>query len=300
MTKGATLSYLASDHLGGTSLVMDTSGNATSRMRYHPYGQVWTQSAAPATDKLFTGHTRLGARSGMYYAGARFYSADLGRFMSADPMGPTPGLPASLNSYAYAMNNPLAYTDPTGECIPDITCGGLWKKNKIDPRPKPGVTPHIVPIIPMLTLDEIVGPAGKAKAASKIIMASGAFCALYGDDAFGAFGGTMFSDGGDLDEALEQARREGIEAINEEPELLEGASPADIEWHIPEGWIVEPTRTGGGIFYRDPEKHGDGIRVMPGYPGNPDPVKQGPYARVTHNGHRSPPIPLQGNPTLTR
>jgi len=79
MNKGGTLSYLANDHLGGTSLVMDASGNPISRMRYHPYGQVWTQSAAPTTDKLFTGHTRLGVRSGFYYAGARFYSADLGR-----------------------------------------------------------------------------------------------------------------------------------------------------------------------------------------------------------------------------
>ena len=34
----------------------------------------------PATDRLFTGHQQMGAKSGIYYANARFYSADIGRF----------------------------------------------------------------------------------------------------------------------------------------------------------------------------------------------------------------------------
>ena len=38
----------------------------------------------------------------------------LGRFSQPDPIVPEPGNPQSLNRYAYARNNPLKYTDPTG------------------------------------------------------------------------------------------------------------------------------------------------------------------------------------------
>lgn len=55
----------------------------------------------------------------MYY-GARYYEASVGRFTSADPAAigsPKDFLadPQQLNLYAYARNNPLKYTDPSGE-----------------------------------------------------------------------------------------------------------------------------------------------------------------------------------------
>jgi len=49
----------------------------------------------------------------MYY-GARYYDATLGRFVSADTVVPNAGNPQSLNRYAYTLNNPVRYTDPTG------------------------------------------------------------------------------------------------------------------------------------------------------------------------------------------
>lgn len=51
---------------------------------------------------------------GIYNYNARFYSTTLGRFLSVDPIGGSPGAPQSWNPYTYALNNPLAYTDPTG------------------------------------------------------------------------------------------------------------------------------------------------------------------------------------------
>jgi len=56
MRKGATLSYFANDHLGSTSVVMNSAGAKVSETRYFPYGNIWTQtiSATPPTDKLFT------------------------------------------------------------------------------------------------------------------------------------------------------------------------------------------------------------------------------------------------------
>lgn len=54
MRKGATLSYFANDHLGGTATVMTDTGGYVSRTRYYPYGQSWTQevAGAPPTDRL--------------------------------------------------------------------------------------------------------------------------------------------------------------------------------------------------------------------------------------------------------
>jgi len=49
----------------------------------------------------------------MYY-GARYYDPALGMFLSPDTVVPEPGNPQSLNRYAYVLNNPLRYTDPTG------------------------------------------------------------------------------------------------------------------------------------------------------------------------------------------
>ncbi len=116
MRKSGVLYYMASDHLGGTAVVMNgTDGTLVSRVRYYPYGTVWTQEGgAPPTDKLFTGYQREGAISGLYYASSRFYSADVGRFLSPDSMAPDAGDPQALNRYSYVLNNPLTYADPSG------------------------------------------------------------------------------------------------------------------------------------------------------------------------------------------
>ncbi|MFQ5614669.1 MAG: RHS repeat-associated core domain-containing protein, partial [Anaerolineae bacterium] len=40
-----------------------------------------------------------------------------GRFLSPDPLAPEPGEPQSWNRYAYVVNNPLNYIDPTGHTV---------------------------------------------------------------------------------------------------------------------------------------------------------------------------------------
>ena len=52
---------------------------------------------------------------------ARFYSAALGRFLSADPLVVAPGDPQMLDRYAYVRNNPLRYVDPTGLGLEELT-----------------------------------------------------------------------------------------------------------------------------------------------------------------------------------
>lgn len=79
------------------------------------------------TDKLYTGHQQEGI---LYYMQARFYDPMLTRFLSPDSIVPDPGDPQAFNRYAYVLNNPMRYTDPTGhnhhhlpECFLGM-CGG--------------------------------------------------------------------------------------------------------------------------------------------------------------------------------
>jgi hypothetical protein len=49
--------------------------------------------------------------------GARWYDAQLGRWISADTIVPDPVNPQSLNRYSYVNNNPIKYIDPTGHFL---------------------------------------------------------------------------------------------------------------------------------------------------------------------------------------
>jgi RHS repeat-associated protein len=68
------------------------------------------------TSAAFTSKER-DAETGLDFFGARYMSSAQGRFTSADPIGATVLHllnPQRWNMYAYAVNNPFAYTDPDG------------------------------------------------------------------------------------------------------------------------------------------------------------------------------------------
>ncbi len=78
----------------------------------------WRAGALP-TDRQYTGQ-RWDADLGLYDYRARYYDPALGRFIQPDTVVPKPGDPQSLNRYAYVLNNPLRYNDPSGhKPIPD-------------------------------------------------------------------------------------------------------------------------------------------------------------------------------------
>jgi len=100
------------DHLGSTNLITGESGDEVHRVTYEPYGAEAADQAHP-TPYLFTG-AELDAQTGLYYMQARYYDPSIGRFLSPDSVAPEPGDPQTLNRFAYARNNPLRYSDPTG------------------------------------------------------------------------------------------------------------------------------------------------------------------------------------------
>ena len=54
---------------------------------------------------------------GLIYANARLYDPLLGRFLSPDPYVQDPDFTQNYNRYSYCLNNPLKYTDESGELI---------------------------------------------------------------------------------------------------------------------------------------------------------------------------------------
>ncbi len=102
-----TVNYLVGDHLGSSSVSYRADGGQTATQRYYPWGTIRPGPAnALPTDYTFTGQ-KLDASAGLLYYGARYYDAQLGRFLQADTLVPQPGNPQALNRYAYAANNPV-------------------------------------------------------------------------------------------------------------------------------------------------------------------------------------------------
>ena len=96
-------SYLM-DGTGSVTATVDDAGSVTSRATYDAYGR----PAGTPTDTTyaFTGH-QYDAKSGLYYARARYYDPAVGRFISEDPI-------PSLNAYQYGSCNPTNLVDSSG------------------------------------------------------------------------------------------------------------------------------------------------------------------------------------------
>ena len=62
---------------------------------------------------------------GLYYLQSRYYDPNTGRFINADGYITTGQGVLSYNMFAYCMNNPVMYSDPSGECGRFL--GFLWK-----------------------------------------------------------------------------------------------------------------------------------------------------------------------------
>jgi RHS repeat-associated protein len=113
--------YQVGNHLGSASVELDEAGEVISYEEYHPYGSTSYRSHRPGGANLslkryrFTGKER-DDESGLYYHGARYYAAWLGRWTAADPIGIGDG----LNRFAYVRGNPIILNDPSGNASEPI------------------------------------------------------------------------------------------------------------------------------------------------------------------------------------
>ena len=118
------LYYLHRDYLGSIVMLTDENGNIAERRHFDPWGQpIKVEDGAGNTlDKLtlldrgFTGHEHL-QTVGFIHMNGRLYDPALHRFLQPDNYVQDPFNTQNFNRYGYVLNNPLLYTDPTGEYI---------------------------------------------------------------------------------------------------------------------------------------------------------------------------------------
>jgi RHS repeat-associated protein len=106
--------YFLVDALGSTVALADDDGAVARRYQYDAYGRMTIGSAGLSeleNDFLYTGRERDG--DDLYYYRARYYSPNMGRFLSEDPLQFNGG---SLNFYSYVGGDPISFVDPLGLC----------------------------------------------------------------------------------------------------------------------------------------------------------------------------------------
>lgn len=113
--------YYHLDHLGSTTVVTDQTGSKVQALTYYPFGKTRTNVPGTPVDVpyKYTGQ-ELDRGSGLYFYEARYYDQNLGQFLSADTAEVDLQSPQSLNRYAYVYNNPMRYTDPSGNAPEEV------------------------------------------------------------------------------------------------------------------------------------------------------------------------------------
>ncbi len=132
--------YNHTDHLGSVNVVTDAAGNAAQVLDYYPFGTKRISSGDGVSDREFIGQ-RFDESTNLNYLNARYYEGTRGQFISQDPSflafgdaGRTQAMtgmslesvlmdPQSLNSYAYARNNPIKNIDPDGRWYKEVLSG---------------------------------------------------------------------------------------------------------------------------------------------------------------------------------
>ena len=111
-------------HLKTGSTITEFSFDAWGRRR-NALNWSYDLTGQPAlfADRGFTSHEFL-ADFNLYNMNGRLYDPVVGRFLSPDPFIQDPSFSQSYNRYSYALNNPLKFTDYSGE---------KWNWNNLNP-----------------------------------------------------------------------------------------------------------------------------------------------------------------------
>jgi len=116
--------YLCSDHLGSITDVVNASGAVVESFSFDPWGRRrnagnWNDynvntGSNSLVSRGYTGHEHLDD-VGLINMNGRMYDPLLGRMLSPDNLIPNPFSLQGYNRYSYVYNNPMNFTDPSGE-----------------------------------------------------------------------------------------------------------------------------------------------------------------------------------------
>ena len=90
-------------------VMTEDSGMVVWQAQYTPFGKIVISVELAVNPFRFPGQY-FDIESGLYYNWHRYYDPNLGRYLTVDPLADIPG----MESYAYAVGNPLIFVDPYG------------------------------------------------------------------------------------------------------------------------------------------------------------------------------------------
>jgi RHS repeat-associated protein len=109
-----TVEYYGLDAIGSVRVIFTPAGALIGRIDFGPFGE--ELSGAPATPKERLAGLYRDGEAGLDYAKARAYQIRTGRFGTVDPVMSALFEPQLWNRYAYALNDPIRFSDPWGLC----------------------------------------------------------------------------------------------------------------------------------------------------------------------------------------
>ncbi len=118
--KKSKIYFFYKNQLGSIVAITDEKGNMVEEYRYDVFWKAYIRNwksdnwrefkeSKIGNTRLFTGR-EYDKEIWLYYYRARYYSADLGRFISRDPIG----MRDDVNLYSYVGNNSVKFVDPMG------------------------------------------------------------------------------------------------------------------------------------------------------------------------------------------
>ena len=122
----------ATDHLGGVAVTTDSAGVPVEIQDYGTFGNPGLNDKSETFDsqRKYIGEM-YDTETELNYLNARYYNSAIGRFISEDPMfwnfdKAWLADPQNQNSYAYARNNPIGLSDPTGLFVAEVAGTKFW------------------------------------------------------------------------------------------------------------------------------------------------------------------------------
>ena len=135
MIRGGVLRFMHNDHLGRTEVITDVNKAVQWQARNDAFNRTVQTDTIGGMNLGFPGqyydaHGCASAASagcagaadsetGTWYNGFRDYDASTGRYLQSDPIG----LQGGINTYAYALQDPIHNIDPDGRWVPAVIAG---------------------------------------------------------------------------------------------------------------------------------------------------------------------------------